>query len=191
MTWLFQTDTVYDWASGDKIFSKEECETIISYGGTTFEKGSILLNGGEHLNPEIRDSEVSWVHPSEDTKWLFLRLSEVIEQINAKYFGFDLLGILEGIQLTKYEAPSGFYCGHIDKLFGRVVRKLSITVQLSDPTSYEGGELRLILSKDPQVMDKSLGKLIAFPSYVLHEVTPVTKGTRYSLVAWVAGNQFK
>ena len=41
------------------------------------------------------------------------------------------------------------------------------------------------------MLPKEQGKLILFPSYVLHEVKPVTKGERYSLVAWITGPQFK
>ena len=40
-------------------------------------------------------------------------------------------------------------------------------------------------------MRRDQGYVAVFPSYVLHEVTPVTKGTRYSLVSWVTGKSFK
>jgi PKHD-type hydroxylase len=73
------------------------------------------------------------------------------------------------------------------------VRKLSISIQLTNPEEYEGGELKLYDGDEDKtnVMDKTQGTLIIFPSYVLHEVMPVTKGTRNSLVAWVTGPQFK
>jgi PKHD-type hydroxylase len=71
------------------------------------------------------------------------------------------------------------------------VRKLSISIQLTDPNEYEGGELYLYDDDKGTVMDKTQGTLILFPSYVLHEVVPVTKGTRNSLVTWVTGKQFK
>jgi PKHD-type hydroxylase len=72
------------------------------------------------------------------------------------------------------------------------VRKLSISIQLTDPEEYEGGELKLYDGEEEGVlMDKTQGTLIIFPSYVLHEVMPVTKGTRNSLVTWVTGKQFK
>jgi PKHD-type hydroxylase len=71
------------------------------------------------------------------------------------------------------------------------IRKLSLTIQLSDPFSYNGGELHLFTGNEPTIIPKEQGKLISFPSYVLHEVTPVTKGERYSLVAWITGPQFK
>jgi PKHD-type hydroxylase len=99
--------------------------------------------------------------------------------------------MLEGFQFTRYDAPNGYYGMHIDKIMNYVVRKLSLTIQLSSPEDYEGGELALQFDKDPKIMPKELGKMVVFPSYTLHEVRPVTKGTRYSLVAWVAGKPFK
>ena len=35
------------------------------------------------------------------------------------------------------------------------------------------------------------GSVIVFPSFVWHRVTPVTKGTRYSLVLWTCGQPFR
>jgi PKHD-type hydroxylase len=97
----------------------------------------------------------------------------------------------EGFQFTRYDAPTNYYGVHIDKMLNGTVRKLSLTIQLSSPEDYEGGELALYTDKEAQLMLKELGKMIVFPSYVLHEVRPVTKGTRYSLVAWITGKPFK
>lgn len=184
--WIFVLDHVNNWAYADEVFSKEECQKIIAYG-TDFKEG-LSVN---KLTQEARNSGVFWIYPSEETAWVFQRLVNVAIELNTRYFGFDLFGMLEGLQLTKYEAPNGFYDKHIDKIFPSTPRKLSITVQLSDSADYEGGDLNLYFSKTPEVMAKGLGKLIAFPSYVLHEVSPVTKGTRYSLVVWITGKPFK
>jgi PKHD-type hydroxylase len=64
-------------------------------------------------------------------------------------------------------------------------------LQLSDPDTYEGGNLLMHIDDPGQKIEKKQGKLVLFPSYVLHEVTPVTKGERYSLVAWLTGKPFK
>ena len=66
-----------------------------------------------------------------------------------------------------------------------MVRKLSVSIQLTDPEEYEGGELYLYDGDKGTLMDKKQGTLILFPSYVLHEVMPVTKGERNSLVSGV------
>lgn len=64
-------------------------------------------------------------------------------------------------------------------------------MQLSDEDDYVGGDLELMFGDEPQKMIRKRGTILCFPSYVLHRVTPVTEGTRYSLVAWITGPQFK
>jgi PKHD-type hydroxylase len=70
-------------------------------------------------------------------------------------------------------------------------RKLSISVQLTDPSHYEGCDLQFHAGNQIETGIRDRGAVIAFPSYVLHRVTPCTKGTRKALVAWTTGQQFK
>jgi len=187
-SWNFQLDKVNSYAFYKEVFSKEECEKIIDLGKN---KGFIegLTMGGKS---NLRDSYISWLYPTDkDTDWLFRKTTDLILFLNDKYFNFDIFGLNEGFQFTNYKAPSGKYGKHVDKSYNFPVRKLSISIQLTNPEEYEGGELFLYDGDDGVIMEKSQGSLIIFPSYVLHEVTPVTKGERNSLVTWVTGNQFK
>ena len=111
--------------------------------------------------------------------------------MNKRFFGFDLYGFTEGLQFTNYQAPTGRYDSHVDRAFDTSIRKLSITIQLSNPKDYEGGNLELINSNKPTICEKEQGKLYAFPSFVLHRVTPIIKGERNSLVGWITGKNFK
>lgn len=70
-------------------------------------------------------------------------------------------------------------------------RKLSVTVQLSKPDSYRGGELELLAGPSPTVTPKTLGATVIFPSYTVHRVAPITHGTRLALVTWVQGEPFR
>jgi len=70
-------------------------------------------------------------------------------------------------------------------------RKISITVQLSDPDEYEGGDFEFLIGKEIIKLPRKKGCAIVFPSYFLHRVTPVTKGTRKSLVLWGSGQPFR
>ena len=90
------------------------------------------------------------------------------------------------------EADGGHYDWHMDTgpdQFSR--RKISITVQLSDPSEYEGGDLQLKINSGHQNTPKGFGTVVIFPSYLLHRVTPVTGGLRKSLVLWITGPAFK
>jgi len=150
-----------------------------------------LGNGVGGVNANIRRSQVSWLDNNPNTKWVFEKLAHVASVLNAEHFRFDLTGFGENLQLTNYDqSENGMYGWHQD-YGGKVSRKLSLAVQLTDPAEYEGGNLQIMTSDAPQNVRKQRGLIAAFPSYVLHQVTPVTQGSRQSLVAWVSGPAFK
>ena len=183
----FQSDKIENWAYMDNLFTLEECAQIIAVGNTKLQKAGV--NNSEDIK-NLRKSQIAWLYYS-DIAFAFSRVTEGVLNLNSQFFNFDLFGLAEGFQFTRYDAPTGHYGMHIDKSLNGTVRKLSLTIQLSSPEDYEGGELALQTRRDAEIMSKELGKMVVFPSYVLHEVRPVTKGTRYSLVAWVTGKPFK
>jgi PKHD-type hydroxylase len=112
----------------------------------------------------------------------------------------------ETCQYTIYN-KSQFYGYHTDtftkpykergeNLNGKV-RKLSMTLQLTDQSEYEGGDFYFKYLTPKGVVEekvdkaKKIGTIIIFPSFVWHQVTPITKGTRKSLVCWTLGKPFK
>jgi PKHD-type hydroxylase len=186
--WPFEIDTLETWAFWDLAFTAEECKKIIDIGN---KKG--LIKGSTRGNIEnIRDSKISWLYPSDNMEWVYRRLTDIILELNKRFFKFDLYGFIEGLQFTHYQAPGGKYGKHVDSGLNMKIRKLSLSIQLSNPNSYEGGDLVLYYGKEEgDIVPKEQGKIIMFPSSTLHEVKPVTKGERYSLVAWITGPQFK
>ena len=187
-SWNFEIDEVNLYAFWNNAFSKEECQTIINIA-----KNKGLIKGITKRESDVRNSKISWLYPVDGMDWVYRRITDITLNLNERFFNFDLFGINEGLQFTNYEAPSGKYGKHVDRAMNISVRKLSISIQLTNPVEYEGGELKLYNEDDKEasVMDKTQGTLIIFPSYVLHEVMPVTKGERNSLVTWVTGKQFK
>lgn len=147
---------------------------------------------GAGVDRNYRRSEVNWLNKDSDCSWVFERLADVVSNLNASYYGFDLTGFGEPLQLSNYhEGNQGTYKLHQDLTSEGASRKLSVVLQLSDPVDYEGGNLQLLLSKEPVNMSKNRGSIVVFPTWTLHQVTPVTKGTRQSLVSWVTGPPFK
>jgi PKHD-type hydroxylase len=185
-SWSFKLDQVNLYAFWNNAFSKDECQTIINIA-----KDKGLITGTTQEETNVRDSKISWLYPIDNMDWVFRRVTDITLNLNERFFNFDLFGINEGFQFTNYQAPSGKYGKHVDRAINIPVRKLSISIQLTNPEEYEGGEIKLYDAKKETVMDKTQGTLILFPSYVLHEVMPVTKGERNSLVTWVTGKQFK
>ena len=185
-SWNFYLDKVYTFAYCEKVFSKEECDKIIKIA-----KNKGLIKGTTRGETDVRLSDITWLYANDDLEWVFRKITDVVLFLNNKYFNFDIFGLNEGLQFTNYKAPSDKYGKHIDRSHGILVRKLSISIQLTDPEEYEGGELQLHVENEPLIMKKEQGTLILFPSFILHEVKPVTKGERNSLVSWVTGKQFK
>ena len=84
-----------------------------------------------------------------------------------------------------------------NKMVG-LVRKLSCTINLNNPGEYMGGNLKFDFGPHSQNERyheceeiRPQGSIVVFPSFVHHQVTPVTRGTRYSLVLWALGRPFK
>ena len=181
-------DEVENWAYINNFLNPEECEKIIKLGESLLPDIATTLGGNKD---NARDSKTSWIYPSKESEFIFRKVTDAVNSLNNQFFNFELDVFAEGFQFTKYEAPAGKYDLHMDKAYKPVIRKMSVVIQLSNPNDFEGGDLLLQTSNKPDVMKKEQGHLIMFPSYIVHGVTPVTKGTRYSLVAWISGPQFK
>jgi len=102
-------------------------------------------------------------------------------------WNFDIWGYQDLLQYTKYYGNGGHYDWHADLGPGISNRKLSCVLQLSTPEEYEGGELQMNPGGDIMSVPKGLGTICFFPSFLLHRVTPLTSGTRKSLVTWLCG----
>lgn len=185
--WQFYPDAVENWAYMEGVLTAQECAQVIEVGE---KKGLERARTYDKDANAARDSDVCFLMPS-DVEFVYRKITDVVLHLNENFFKFDLFGLGEGLQFTRYVAPSGHYKRHLDKTTNSTVRKLSLTIQLSDPQNYEGGDLLLHLADEPDKPSKKQGNMVVFPSYVLHEVTPVTEGRRYSLVAWVTGKPFK
>ena len=196
------------------------CDLIVQYGKAEKQREQQAITGGYgrdrnlQKNPltdnEIndikkkRDSNIVWMND----RWIYKEIQPYIHQanINAGWnFEWDYS---ESCQFTKYKLNQYYdwHCDSWDKPYvepgptqGKI-RKLSVTVSLSSPKDYKGGELEFDLrDQDPdkkpnihickQILTK--GSLVVFPSFVWHRVKPVTSVTRYSLVIWNLGRPFK
>lgn len=173
----------------DNAFSDDELNYLQNLARNP--SSEVALVGGNRQDSDIRRSNVSWINNNSDNMWIFDRLSHVVSTMNASTYRYDLSGFGEPLQLTNYDSSdAGMYAWHQD--FGSVVsRKLSLVLQLSDPVEYEGGTLEYLQSSFPEKVSKKRGLITLFPSFMLHQVTPVTQGNRQSLVCWLTGPQFK
>jgi PKHD-type hydroxylase len=157
--------------------------------------GAAQIGGGTNggVDPTQRRSDVAWIEPNPNTKPLFEHLQKHIMMVNNEHYKFELSGI-EALQYTTYDSKYfGEYKMHTDtvNIGENLVRKLSLSILLSDPSEFEGGHLIAMPYGSSMVMDGVKGRANFFPSWVPHCVTPVTKGVRKSLVIWAHGPLFK
>ena len=200
----FNSDKLPDmtgWYFFENAFTPEELDDInemiipIPYVAAT-----IANNTGQKEMRKYRKSNIKWISATDDFNnsfhrhhWLYDRLMECITEANDVMWNFDLHGLTDSIQYTEYDGTEeGFYGWHVD-IGPRelALRKVSLVVQLSDPSEYEGGELHLKTGSGETTTPNMRGTVIVFPSYLLHRVTPVTSGLRKSLVLWAGGSRLK
>ena len=189
------------------------CDAIVKYGLQIKEQMAVTGGfGNNKLNRDQikdlkkkRDSNIVWIGEN----WVYKELHPFIRQANVNAgwnFQWDWS---ESCQFTKY-SKGQYYDWHCDSWerpynqpntmsHGRM-RKLSVTLSLSDEKDYKGGELEFdFRNLDPDkkrntVICKEIrpkGSLVVFPSFVWHRVCPVKKGSRYSLVVWSLGRPFR
>jgi len=176
-------------------FTDDELKNLCTYVETnlTATDATVGTDDNSKVVESIRKSKCYWIENNSNTLWLYDRLGWIVRKLNSNFYNFDLYGFVEHFQYTIYEQTfDGHYTWHIDSGKGHgLPRKLSLVLQLSSLDEYEGGDLEIMNSSEPQQVRKEKGLITLFPSYTLHRVTPVTKGTRKSLVVWIAGPAFK
>lgn len=180
-------------AYANNTFTDLELEKIKEYAKNQEISSATISPLATRKTEDVRRTRVSWLFPNNETIWFYDRIAAVAQGLNSDFYNFDLYGFVEAMQFAIYEGDlNSHYDWHTDgSTISGSPRKLSLVLQLSDPSDYEGGELQLQAGSGITPVPKEKGLIVAFPSYILHKVTPVTQGTRYSLVVWACGPAFK
>ena len=170
---------------------------------------------GDALNKEKRDSQNTWI-PTHH--WVAGFLWHYVQRANRENFLYDLRNIdSESLQYTRY-GEGQFYSWHNDAGLAtqykpqsvgnrgngqenvtdfinencEMVRKLSFSIQLSNPDDYEGGNVQFLDEAGKNyIAPRKRGCIVLFDSRTQHRVLKVTKGTRKSIVGWVVGPRWK
>lgn len=152
----------------------------------------------------VRKSKVKFFQRNTDTAWVFDRFNHIITELNESYYNFNLNGY-NSFQYTVYESGvKGKYDWHMDTTLGnsldavsfdaRETRKLTVVMLLNEPNvDFCGGEFQFYCGGDIDNLitpEMTKGKIICFPSFLIHRVKPVILGVRKSIVIWVTGPKF-
>lgn len=180
-----------------KALPKNTCENIIkTYKNKKFHKGTIGVKDKTKANLKTRNTNVVFI----DEPWLYREIQPFTNVANRNANWNFNLDWTEKIQFGCYRKNSHYdwHCDSTTVNKENRYRKVSTIVMLSNPSDYEGGQLKFQFRNnvDPTIEDTLVdgnlqGNIIVFPSYVWHKVEPVTKGVRYSLVTWTWGPPFK
>jgi PKHD-type hydroxylase len=198
-----------EWSVPNHVVDEEICKKIIKLGDDGFEPAKVG-RAWKYSDPDEfvvnRGLRISDMKKLISYRWIIDLITPIVEAANIEAgWKYDIRGV-EALQLGRY-GVGGFYHWHNDGLgdhesainYGddptEYVRKLSLTLVLNN--DYEGGQFQLASYASPSrtiistpELNKT-GSLIVFPSFMDHRVTPVTKGTRYSLVGWFLGPPFR
>jgi PKHD-type hydroxylase len=168
-------------------FTPEELDVIKTIGNSYPKQLAEVGGGDDSQVSDYRKSEISWIPEESNNQWLYDKIAQYAVSANKEMWNFDIWGYHDALQFTNYYGDGGHYDWHADLGPGISNRKLSVVLQLSDPKDYVGGELQMNTGGGITSVAKEYGSLCFFPSFVLHRVTPLTSGTRTSLVTWLCG----
>jgi PKHD-type hydroxylase len=220
----------YVWIA-EAFFTSQEVDSIIACANKIeWEEGRVGFAANDpdsaeasgRADDEIRRSSVKWLTHEMLPQEFHEKLAQGVQFAQGDNAWTWDLSHFENFQFTQYsEQPNtkgDFYTwhtdsGHVGQVHGTegLIRKLSCTIQLSDPDEYEGGHFEWLephsmfdrikqgdksvgidaMKRTAPFSAKTRGSILLFPSDVHHQVTPVTRGARTSLVGWLLGTPFK
>lgn len=190
----------FQYSGTNRILSAPECDAVVALAEHyPLQVAAIGNPDASRVDTGYRAAKVALLPLTPRTAWLYERITTRVAGANDHY-RFSLSGLLEGLQLIRYDEPDtadqqpGHYDWHQDFGGGYMAcRKLSVVVQLSEPQEYDGCRLT-IMDPGPRELEgiyRERGAGVIFPSWTPHCVTPISRGTRYALVAWVHGEPFQ
>tara|TARA_E500000318_G_C3473347_1_gene177387 strand:- start:10 stop:636 length:627 start_codon:yes stop_codon:yes gene_type:complete len=189
----------YPYFFKDDVLTDEEIRFLISsveINEGRYDQGKVGGGQAGGYEPKIRRSLVSWIDPNDKSTAFFnKKIVSTFTEMNQQHFRYALTG-LESTQFTKYvEDDQSYYNWHKDEdptgFKQGYTRKLSGVLFLSDPKDYEGGELQICNAPENIItIEPKKGRMVFFPSFTIHKVSPVTKGVRYTAVNWARGPAF-
>ena len=174
------------------VFSPDECRRVITSANANRFDESALVGGRQDVLH--RRARLLWLDESAGASWIFDRMLQTFAEVNRRHFEFQIEEFAERMQVSRYSADNtGFFDWHADVGDGptAIRRKLTMVVQLSDGDGYEGGNLELNSDGNVRTSSRKVGSALVLPSFVLHRVSPMIKGYRYSLTLWSHGPAFR
>jgi PKHD-type hydroxylase len=166
-------------------FTISECAQIVAFHR---DGDAVLSKLSDASGNILRDSHILWLRRTQQTEWIFARVTSAVLEYNAAY-RFEISGQPDTAQLTRYAANQQ-YSWHMDLGSGRSsLRKITAVVELSSRADHTGGGIEIFYGEEIEnKVTLDIGDMIIFPSFVMHKASRVDDGVRWSLVLWFNGD---
>jgi PKHD-type hydroxylase len=178
------------------LFTKDEIQSILIHLGQMKDTNYPVFMDGKwvDIGCKMQSNKLNW---SEDINWFFEKLSK---WINSLKLGLELIKPPHAV-FRKYEIGD-FFIKHMDdpiylskeideKYILKLKRYMTISIQLSDENEYGGGDVYIYKDDSRQLVSKKIGHTYTFGINVPHEVTPIIKGNRKSLIIFINDSDIK
>ena len=184
----------------------EAIHEMVHRGGYKFYKGG---TGSDNKNIDRHYSnnrDIAYIPGDQNSWWLYNELENLTIEANNALYQFDINHVTDKLHYVIYPEPNkpdktgqtredgGYLDWHMDIGMGEVNRrKLALTVQLSDPKDYEGGVFQCWFGGGGRFIDlpREKGDVLVMPTFIMHNVSPITRGERRALVFWTGGEPFR
>lgn len=187
-----------EWCYFKSYFSPDICRMIVDEGLKLQSHDATLGVEGNTVDTNFRKSKTRFIQKSDGRfQFLFDEMWKMAIMANEQWFGFHITK-LDYIQLAEYDSSyGGEYKKHHDVFWVNndpvYHRKLTAVVQLTDPSTYTGGDFEVYdINQGPNREElRQQGTVVFIPSFMPHAALPVTSGVRYSLACWFDGPKWR
>lgn len=192
--YFLRTDPTFNpFLTLDHALTPEECQQAIDLGESFTMRKPVA--GKDHRLDVGRSCWLSDIEFNGESAWLYQRVMDIFNTVNYQSFNYDITG-LEGIQYSRYDQPGDQYGRHMDMNtkeipLTRQQRKLGFSIFLDRPENYEGGHFLGWDSENKLQINQPQGSISIYPSWLVHQITPMEKGVRRSIDGWFQGPVFR
>jgi PKHD-type hydroxylase len=189
----------YPYVCWDDFFTSEELDLIEKYCNVEGNEPLFVMNdeGESIIDYNFRKADGKICYIDSNNEWIFQKLNSLAVLVNNQVYNYDLNGF-DFFQYTEYNKVGSKHDMHVDMVLGdkvppemKLPLKLSCSLLLSNEEEYEGCDFEIMVDWKNVPIKQKRGRLIAFPSFMPHRVTPLIKGKRKAIVFWVRGPRFR
>jgi hypothetical protein len=173
--WMYPNDTPWI-AFEEGVLTQEQCVDILRF----------MFSEEEYQFPHCNARTRECPRP---LNTIFDPIAQFLLQANEEFWNYKLDVASAGAWMQTY-FPGDNYQAHMDGLIGQT-RKLTAVAMLTDPSKYEGGDLEIYIPPNRFAVPNTIGSIVVFPHWVIHEVMPIKSGVRQTINLGFWGPPFR